>query len=175
MWSVKKITLVAFSVLILSTGCQNIQVHSDAWKQKRIMTMYRKYAMEFPQVEGITAIELQQLQGQGKPIVLVDVRTPEERAVSYIPGAISTAEFESNLKQYENSTIVAYCTIGYRSGQYAEKLQQQQGVKILNLEGSLLAWSHAQGKLINMTGMTNKIHVFRPQWQLTDENYEPVW
>ena len=174
MLSVPRITVAIFSILLLSTGCQDIEKRSDAWKQEQIMTIYRKYAQKFPQVKGITAAELQQLQRQGQPVVLVDVRSPEEREVSFIPEAISVVEFERNLKQYQNSTVVAYCTIGYRSGKYAQKLQRQ-GIKVLNLEGSLLAWSHAQGKLINSQGMTNKVHVFAPQWRFAAEDYEPVW
>lgn len=173
MLSVPRIT-VAISILLLIAGCQSIEMRSDAWKQKQIMTIYRKYAKKFPQVEGITPAELQQLQRQRQQVVLVDVRSPEEREVSFIPGAISIVEFERNSKQYQNSTIVAYCTIGYRSGKYAEKFRQQ-GIKILNLEGSLLAWSHAQGKLINSQGLTNKVHVFAPQWRFAAEDYESVW
>lgn len=174
MLSIIKVTVIAVSVILLSTGCQNISLRSDSWKQQQIVTMYRQYAKEFSQVESITVVELQQLQQQGKQVVLVDVRSPKEIAVSSIPGAISTAEFERNLAQYRNYQIIGYCTIGYRSGKYAQKLQQQ-GVKMLNLEGSLLAWSHAQGKLVNSIGDTNKVHVFGRQWQLTARNYQPVW
>ncbi len=173
----KKAAVIAVSVFVLSTisfGYQAVEMRSDEWKQDRIMTMYRQYAQEFPQVEEITVSELQQLQQQGQELILVDVRSPEERAVSFIPGAITTEEFERDLQKYQDSTIVAYCTIGYRSGKYAQKMQQQ-GVQVLNLEGSLLAWSHIQGRLINATGVTKKVHVFGRQWQLTSEDYEPVW
>lgn len=168
------IVVITFVLFNTSVGCQITEVRSDAWKQERVMTMYRNFATEFPQVSGITVSELQQLQQQDKELILVDVRSPEERAVSFIPGAITTAEFEQNLEQYRNAQVIAYCTIGYRSGKYAQKMQQQ-GVEILNLEGSLLAWSHIQGKLINRDGITNKVHIFGRQWQLTSEDYEPVW
>lgn len=177
MLSVKKTIAIIISIFVLSivpVGCQRVVVRSDEWKQDKIMTMYRNFAQEFPLVEGITVSQLQQLQQQGQELLLVDVRSPEERAVSYIPGAITTKEFERDLEQYKNVKVIVYCTIGYRSGKYAQKLQQQ-GVKVLNLEGSLLAWSHVQGELINATGMTNKVHIFGRQWQLTSKDYEPVW
>lgn len=164
--------ILVFSVTVL--GCQNTEIHSDAAKRQKIMAMYRNYAQEFPLIEGISVEELQRLQRQAKNIVIVDVRSPKEQAISQIPGAITVEEFESDLKQYAQNTVIAYCTIGYRSGRYAEKWRQQ-GVKILNLEGSLLAWSHIQGKLIDANGMTNKVHVFGRQWQLTGQNYQPVW
>ena len=164
--------ILGFSVT--SLGCQNTEIQSDAAKRQKIMTMYSNYTQEFPLVEGISVEELQRLQRQAKNIVVVDVRSPKEQAISQIPGAITVEEFESNLKQYAQDTVIAYCTIGYRSGKYAEKWRQQE-VKILNLEGSLLAWSHIQGELIDANGVTNKVHVFGRQWQLTGQNYQPVW
>lgn len=177
MLSAKKTFAIAISIFVLSifpVACQRVDVRSDEWKQDKIMTMYRNYAQEFPSVEGITVSQLQHLQQQGQRLVLVDVRSPEEIAVSYIPGSITVKEFERDLEQYTNTRVIVYCTIGYRSGQYAQQMGQQ-GIKVLNLEGSLLAWSHVQGKLINATGMTNKVHIFGRQWQLTAEDYEPVW
>ena len=173
----QRLLVLGMFIVLTSFGCQqNVVVQSEVDKRSLITTMYQKYAQEFPSVEGITVEDLQQLQQQNKKIVLVDVRPTKERAVSIIPGAITQAEFEENLDKYRNSdaTIVAYCTIGYRSGKYAQKLKQQ-GINILNLEGSLLAWSHSRGGLVNDAGSTNKVHVFSPQWQLTADNYEPVW
>ena len=171
-----KIIVVAVSVFILATifSCQDIAFRTDDWKQEQIGKIYRNYAQKFPQVEAITAEQLQQLQQHGKKLVLVDVRSPEEIAVSHIPGAITPAKFEKNLTKYQDAMIIAYCTIGYRSGLYAQKLQQQ-GVKVFNFAGSLLAWSHAGGELINGEGKTNKVHVFGRQWQLTAEDYQAVW
>ena len=172
-----KTVAITVSLMILGfilIGCQKPELRSEEWKQNRIMAIYRRYAQEFPQVTDITVEELQQLQQQDQELVLVDVRSPAERAVSFIPGAISTEEFERNLAQYKQKTIVAYCTIGYRSGKYAQ-MMEQYGVTILNLEGSLLAWSHIQGQLINTQGVTNQVHVFGRQWQLAAENYEPIW
>ncbi|MEM7591736.1 MAG: rhodanese-like domain-containing protein [Cyanobacteria bacterium P01_A01_bin.83] len=174
--SAKKTVFLIISVFVLyftSFGCQH-SLLTEREKQDRIMTMYRQYSQEFPLVEGITVEELQQLQQQDRDLILVDVRSQSERMVSYIPGAISTEEFESNLEQYQQKTIVAYCTIGYRSGKYAQKMQQR-GVKVFNLEGSLLAWSHVRGKLTDSRGFTNKVHVFSRRWQLTAKDYKAIW
>ncbi len=165
--------LVSFS-LLLTIACSTPSItYSQEWKQQKIATMYSEYARKFPQVRGITVSNFKRLQQQDK-IVLVDVRSPQERAVSIIPGALSLEEFEQNLDRYKDDLIVVYCTIGYRSGKYAQKLQQQ-GLNILNLEGSLLAWSHIGGKLVNSSGNTQKIHVFSDKWQLIAEDYQPVW
>ena len=44
--------------------------------------------------------------------VFVDVRSPEERAVSFIPGSITIEEFEKNKAKYIDAKIITYCTIG---------------------------------------------------------------
>ena len=169
----RKFAVAIISFCLLVAGCQANKV-SDVDKQTRIEAMYRQYAQEFPTVKGITAVELQQLQRQGKKVILVDVRSPSEIAISYIPGAITLAEFERDLAQYQDAIVVAYCTIGYRSGLYAQKLQQQ-GIEILNLEGSLLAWSHSGGELTDGTKDTRQVHVFGRQWQLTPSSYKSIW
>ncbi len=168
--------LVLLAVLTIFGCQQNIVVESELDRRSLVATMYQKYASEFPQVKSIAVEDLQQLQQQEKNIVLVDVRSPKEREVSIIPGAISIEEFEENLAHYSNrdSMMVAYCTIGYRSGKYAQKLRQQ-GINIFNLEGSLLAWSHSQGELVNDSGSTKQVHVYDRQWELTADNYQPVW
>jgi len=164
---------VAIMICLLIIGCQNTIV-SDADKQAQIETMYRQYARKFPTVKGITASQLQQLQRQGKKPILVDVRAPEEIAVSYIPGAISAAEFEANITDYQDTIAIVYCTIGYRSGLYAQKLQQRE-IEVFNLEGSILAWSHAGGSLTDGTQATHQVHVFGRQWQLTPASYTAIW
>ena len=169
----RKFAVVVIGFCLLVTGCKASKV-SDMDKQARIRTIYRQYAKEFPAVEGITAAELRRLKRQGKNLVLVDVRSLLETSVSYIPSAITTAEFERDLAQYQNSTVIVYCTIGYRSGLYAQKLQQQ-GIEVLNLRGGLLAWSYAKGKLTDGTKDTRQVHVFSRQWQLTRSSYEPIW
>ena len=178
LWSKQHLIIVTGAIVLLTSfGYQrNFVRQSEIDKRSLITTMYDKYAAEFPRVEGIKVRDLQQLQQQGKKIILIDVRSRSEREVSIIPSAISSSEFESNIEQYRHSkaTIVAYCTIGYRSGKYAQKFREQ-GINILNLEGSLLAWSHVRGELVNDAGSTNKVHVFNRQWQLTADNYEPVW
>ena len=172
----KKTALITATVLpiLIWLTVSLARVPSAQGKQQNIEQLYQQYAQEFPSVSGISVAQLQQLQQQGQKLTLVDVRSQHERAVSIIPGAITIEKFEHNLKQYQDTTVVAYCTIGYRSGKYAQKMSQQ-GIKILNLEGSLLAWSHLKGKLISDRGVTQKIHVFSRRWQLTARDYEAVW
>lgn len=65
-------------------------------------------------VESIPVEELQALmavQPEARNIVLVDVRSPAEIAVSMIPGAISISEFEASRDQYRSAEVITYCTV----------------------------------------------------------------
>lgn len=170
------VLLVGFLMVMATASCGQNLIQPGVDKRSLVTTMYQKYAQEFPQVKSITVEQLQKLQQQEKKIVLVDVRPLKERKVSIIPGAISIKEFEDNMGLYRdsNTMVVAYCTIGYRSGKYAQRLFEQ-GIDIFNLEGSLLAWSHVQGELVNDGGKTKTVHVFGRQWKLAADNYQPVW
>ena len=66
---------------------------SDKEKKERIESLYQKYERKFPEVQGITATELHRDLEGGREVILVDVRKPEEQAVSMIPGAITQQEF----------------------------------------------------------------------------------
>ena len=43
---------------------------------------------------------------QQETVILIDVRTPEERAISMIPGAISQTEFEQNISKYQQNIFI---------------------------------------------------------------------
>lgn len=146
----------------------------DAGKRARIDAMYAEYRQEFPDVEAISAAELaRRLDGDDPPVV-VDVRTDEERQVSMIPGAISQQEFERHRDELAGREVVTYCTIGYRSGLYAEELLAE-GWKAENLAGSILAWTHAGLPLVHDGEPTRRVHVYGERWNLAASGYDAVW
>ena len=142
---------------------------------ERIESLYKKLSKKFRDVPDLSPKELVELQEQGDDaIVVVDVRPDEEREVSMIPGAISKSEFEASRAEYEGKTVVAYCTIGYRSGLWAKDLRAD-GWEAKNLRGSILAWTHAELPLEDTDGPTKRVHVYAEDWALAAEGYEPVW
>jgi rhodanese-related sulfurtransferase len=145
---------------------------SDEAKRQRIDAVYGRSKRLFPEVGEITAEELKKRLGE-KDLVVVDVRRPDEQAVSMIAGAITSDDFDSNREAYEGATVVAYCTVGHRSGLYAQGLASQ-GWTALNLKGAILAWTHVEGALEDEDGPTRKVHIWSPP-SLVAEGYEPVW
>lgn len=68
-------------------------------------------------IETISTKEIQEQQICHDPlgIVLVDVRSQAEQAVSVIPGAITAQQYEVGTDRYAGKTVVPYCTVGGRS------------------------------------------------------------
>ena len=142
-------------------------------RRRTLEGMVSRVRRRFPKVETISAAALRERLPAGDT-VLVDVRSPAERAVSTLPGAITPDEFEDRLEELGDCTVVAYCTLGARSSRYARRMGRK-GVPVLNLEGSLLAWTHAGGELTDGSSATRRVHVFGPRWNLAADGYEGVW
>ncbi len=149
-------------------------MRSSEEKVARIDEMYAGYREDFPEVAEVDVAELRRDLAGESPPVLVDVRTDEERAVSIIPGAISREEFESRREELTGRPVVTYCTIGYRSGLYADELSRQ-GWDVHNLRGSILSWTHEGGELEDAAGSTRRVHVYGRRWNLVADGFEAVW
>ena len=147
----------------------------EAGRRVAVERMIEAIKADYPDVGTISAVALAEALPSGG-IVLVDVRTEEERRVSTLPGAIGADDFESRLGELavEGRTVVAYCTIGARSSAYAREMGKR-GVEVLNLEGSVLAWTHAGGALTSGTAPTNRLHVYGRRWNLAADGYETIW
>lgn len=159
---------------LLACRAQSPAPPSVEARLERIEEMIADYQRVFPDVPGIDASALRAAL-DADAVVLVDVRTLEERATSTIPGAISREEFEERAHELRGSAVVTYCTIGYRSGAYAEQLLGE-GWDARNFVGSLLAWTHAGGDLVDSEGQpTQRLHVYGERWDLAPDGYETVW
>lgn len=107
--------------------------------------------------------------------VIVDVRTPQERNVSMIAGAIDQTFFEQNMTDYHEKKIIVYCTIGYRSGYYAQTLRNE-GFDAYNLREGILGWAYANGSLLTPRGEpTRRVHVYSQPWDLALKNHIAVF
>ena len=145
----------------------------DATKRQEIDLKYQKSRKLFSEVPEITAEQLLR-RCKEEDLVIVDARSPQEQAVSMLPGAITVQQFEANRSGYEGHSVVTYCTIGHRSGLLAQQLHAQ-GCDVSNLMGAILSWTHVGGVLVDANGPTKRVHVYSPKMNLIAEGYEPVW
>ena len=150
-----------------------MQPMSDETKRRQIEAIYQKVRQSFPEVPEATVEEFQNLKDKDE-VVVVDVRSAGEQAVSMIPGAVTSRQFEEHQEDYKGFTVLAHCTVGGRSGLYAKDLQAK-GWKVFNLKGAILAWTHAGGPLVDPEGPTRRVHVYSSRFNLVAEGYDAVW
>lgn len=117
----------------------------------------------------ISVDEVRARLARGDQVVFLDVREAEEYAVSSCPGArhvppdgVDGLDFPGD----SAATVVAYCTVGYRSGLAAVKLQQRLGRPVFNLEGGIIAWFNQGGEVVDPSGRpVVTIHAYSPEWE----------
>jgi sodium/bile acid cotransporter 7 len=146
---------------------------SDDAKRQEIESLYNGYKTKFPDVLDLSPRQAMNLIADQKAI-FIDIRKPAEQQVSMLPGAITEKEFRNNFKSYEDHVKIAYCTISYRSGKFAEHFQKD-GIPVFNLKGGILGWVHEGGKVYDQTGETHRLHVYGQEWNLAPEDFEAVW
>lgn len=165
--------LIGIGVLIwlaLSPAPAIAQSIDDAEKSQQVMAMYADYREDFPGIEEIDPAAAIALVGDPN-VVFVDVRDPEEQAVSMIPGAVPSEVFMAGLEHFRGQRIIGYCTISYRSGKLAAKLDRE-GMTMTNLEGGLLAWVHAGGPLVRGNRPVQEMHVYGRKWDMAPQAIE---
>jgi len=159
--------------------------------EQKAQKLLESYAAKFPRVPVAGTKEVQELIDNGEAI-LVDVRSAAEHSVSTIQGSLTKTEFEQLPQEaFEGKTVIPYCTIGYRSGQYATKLidikegrrksklatKLAKTKNILNGCGVVL-WTHDSeaAPLVDPESKqpVNKVHVFGSTWDFAAEGYESV-
>lgn len=172
-WIAVRIAALACAVHV--TGAHAQSPDTEAGRFALIGRMVEQIRAEYPDVPTITALSLRQALPTAD-FLLVDVRSEAEQAVSTLPGAITADEFEARMAEFGRSgrTLVAYCTIGARSSAYVRRMRQR-GIDMVNLEGSVLAWTHAGGMLTDGDLPTRRLHVFGRRWNLAADGYETVW
>jgi rhodanese-related sulfurtransferase len=86
--------------------------------------------------------------GGESPLVLIDVRTPEEFAAGHIPGAVNipydvlpTRLHE--LEGHQGDEVVVYCRTGRRAGIAEQALTEAGFVNVRDLAGHMVAWTAA--------------------------------
>ena len=89
------------------------------------------------------------------PVLLLDVRTHDEFYSGHLANALHVTDLgtaQRLIHEFRTATqdgdVVAYCTIGYRSAQFAQRLTSLGCADVKNLEGGIWAWI-AAGQRVN--------------------------
>ncbi len=98
---------------------------------------------EPPKVRALEPATLRKWMDEGKPIEVLDVRTPEERATAHIAGTrLVDASNKALVEGFDRDVpLVFYCHHGMRSEQAAQHFLRLGFREVYNLVGGIDAWS----------------------------------
>jgi len=96
-----------------------------------------------PRVQQMSVRDLDAAIKSGESMELLDIRTPEERAIAAIPGAVLLNETEAaRIEGLPRDTrLVLHCHHGGRSQQAAEQFVSLGFTQVFNVVGGIDAWS----------------------------------
>jgi rhodanese-related sulfurtransferase len=164
--------IIGLTLGFFALSCINPQSATKN-KKKTVQVMADQIAVKFKTAPQVTIEDYLKWQAASEKVILVDVRSLKERSVSTLPGAISKEEFKSKKEIYKDHKVVAYCTIGYRSSEYVQKLVSKN-IEAYNLKESLLGWAH-RGLKFEINGQeTLKAHIYEDAWNFLPVGYEGV-
>lgn len=127
-----------------------------------------KVRSDFPDVPRIGTEEVAAWLHDSKrePPVLLDVRTKAEFDVSHIHGAqrIEPGSGADAIGIPRDKPILTYCSVGYRSGAFAKKLQDAGYKNVQNMTGSIFVWAN-EGRPVERAGKrVEKVHPYNARW-----------
>lgn len=122
----------------------------------------------FPEVEQISTDSLALLLADEPKLILLDTRPEEEYAVSHLPGALRVdpgAESFPALDSLRRDTpIVAYCSVGYRSSEIAQRLKAAGFTNVSNLQGSIFRWANEGRSIYRGDEQVQQVHPYDRVW-----------
>ncbi len=113
--------------------------------------------------------QLKKWQLSGKQLVLLDIRSPKDYQVSHLRGAalIDYESYNSDNISYipKSSTVVVYCSVGYRSERVGEKMKELGFQEVYNLYGGIFQWKNQGNPVVNNKNqVTDSVHAYSRKW-----------
>lgn len=111
-----------------------------------VLVVPSAFAAELKTIDGK---ELEAMMGDGKPLVIVDVREPDEFSEGHIKGAINIPYDDAVPRIFEELSpkdrIVFVCHGGPMGDELGEMLVEKGYKKVYNLRGGMKRW---KGKVV---------------------------
>lgn len=151
----------ALCLLVLQTGCS---------QDLKWSAVNRMIAADFPDVPTLTTDSLAtHLADSTAPRpLLLDARSPEEYAVSHLPGARRVDPNADTIAGLDTLSrdrpIVVYCSVGYRSARVTAQLRDQGFPEARNLKGSIFRWANEGRPLVRNDTPVEAVHPYDTTW-----------
>lgn len=118
--------------------------------------------LKFPRVQSITIADTRL---ESSDVLILDARSEAEYAVSHLAGARHIDPNHPILGEVEKDTpIVVYCSVGYRSANVAQQLEQAGFQSVFNLEGGLFEWANQGRSMVQNGQPTDRVHPYNEAW-----------
>ena len=140
--------------------------HWLGWQAIKVETRHK-----FPAVPRIQTKELAAwLDDPSRPPpVLIDVREAAEFDVSHLADArrAEPGSDPATLHLPRDQPVVTYCSVGYRSAAFGQRLRQAGYTRVQNLEGSLFQWANEGRPVVADDGRrSERVHPYNKIWGL---------
>lgn len=153
--------LVVAAMVLFPIGCSE----GPGWAAVDAMIRSR-----FPEITQISTDSLDAWLGDStkQQPVLLDVRASDEFAVSHLPGALRIDPASADLSVFDSldreMSMVAYCSVGYRSAEMVMRLQEAGFKNVSNLKGSIFKWAN-EGRPVYRDGeRVWEVHPYDRMW-----------
>jgi rhodanese-related sulfurtransferase len=153
--------LLLLAIMLLGLSC-------TSWSQSKIEKALERYNSN--SVEYISVEDLVQLKTSHPKVKLLDAREPSEYSISHIQDAIYAGYDDFTLEAIQNKiskndTIVVYCSIGVRSENIGEELQDAGYSHVYNLYGGIFDWFNKGHRVYDQSEKpTERIHSYNRFW-----------
>ena len=142
--------------------------------QPGLWALEKIIALKYPVKEIRSDSLAKRLTKGDSTLLLFDTRAPEEYAISRLRGAIRVdpeMDAETFIAAYKDTLkdkdLVFYCSVGYRSSIFAERLQKvttaAHYASIANLRGGLFRWYNEDRPLFRDV-QVDTIHPYDEHW-----------
>lgn len=177
-FSKKWYPVLLFMITILNNGCsQRIPEERPVIQNPEFDTTVARLIRFSVPLMGVEELKIIQ-----DEVVIFDTRSREEYEISRIPEArfLGYNEFQpERLDQVpKDTTIVLYCSVGYRSEKIGERLRRLGYEKVYNLYGSIFEWVNRGYPIVNPDGLTTEqLHTYNKDWSqwVKDDKIEKTW
>jgi rhodanese-related sulfurtransferase len=133
----------------------------------------RSTATDYPDVSHVSpatvAVWQEEATAGGTPLILLDVREPDEFAVSSLLGARQVAPDAAasslvDLTSSSEARIVCYCSVGVRSAILTKRLQQAGFTNVSNMNGSIFEWASTGRPVYQGDRQVGRVHPYNEKW-----------
>ena len=106
---------------------------------------------------------------RGDDLLILDIREPQEFQIGAVADAVSlppdaVSDFAARIE--DQTIVVTYCTVGYRSGLAAVQMEDRLGRPVYSLDGGIIAWFNQGGRVVDTAGReSHQIHPYDSSWQ----------